>query len=127
LSSLALFIRLKSRYLASFSSVAKAKAKAYFLKRRSGFLFRCHAQCNKIWLPFPALSLLALFIGLKSRILASFSGVAKAKAYFLKNRDLASFSGVAKAKVKLIFLKSRSGFGTKNLASFSSVALIRPV
>ena len=43
---------------------------------------------------------------------------------FFGKADLASFSGVAaKAKAKLIFLKSRSGFGTKNLASFFRVAL----
>ena len=59
-----------------------------------------------MWLPFP--------VSLKLKL----------KLIFLKSRDLASFSGVAaKAKAKLIFLKSRSGFGTKNLASFFSVAL----
>jgi hypothetical protein len=89
-SSLALFIGLKSRYLASFSSVAKAKAKAYFLEKQIWLPFPVSGSVQRIWLPFLASILLTLFIGLKSRYLASFSGVAKAKAkayFFEKQRS----------------------------------------
>jgi hypothetical protein len=120
-------IFLKSRDLPSFSGVAKAKAKLIFLKSRSGFglPFPVSRSVQRIWL-FSGVELARPVYRTQKYILASFSRVAKAKAkayFFEKQIWLPFLVSLLKLKLNLYFLKSRSGFGTKNLASFSSVAL----
>jgi hypothetical protein len=75
---------------------------------------------------FLASSSLALFIGLKSTYWPPFPESLKLKLkliFFEKQIWLPFLVSLLKLKLNLYFLKSRSGFGTKNLASFSSVAL----
>ena len=128
--------------LASFSRVAKAKAKAYFFwkadlasfsgvaakaeakliffekqiwfwYKESGFLFQCRAQCKESGFLFLAFCSLALFSDSKAEIEKTVGICSSAQAYFFWKADLASFFGVK--------------LSAKNLASFSGVVLVHPV
>jgi hypothetical protein len=106
-SLLALFIKLKSRYLASFSGVTKAKAKPYFLKSRSSFLFRRHAQCKESGFFFQHCACSPFLLDSKAEIEKTAGVCISAKTYFLKSRSGFLFRCCAQCKESVFLFQRR--------------------